>query len=79
MADALNAVLDRTMRDESFVQTLRADPDEALDEYDLDEAEREALVSGDESAVQELLCSPGSSGYIMNGGGGGGGGGAATQ
>lgn len=67
MSNTLKAVLDRTMRDEAFLQTLRADPDEALDEYDLDEAEREALVGGDESTLREFVCSPGSSGYSLHG------------
>jgi hypothetical protein len=65
MSNTLKAVLDRTMRDEAFLQTLRSDPDEALDEYSLDDEEYEALVAGDERRITELLASPGSSGYML--------------
>ena len=65
MSETIKTVLDRAMSDESFLQHFRADPEDALDEYDLSEAEREALVAGDEQSVNELLASPGSSSYTL--------------
>jgi len=65
MSETINAVLNRVMSDESFLQRFRADPQEALDEYDLSEDEREALLAGDDQEVNELLASPGGSGYTL--------------
>lgn len=66
MSETIKAVLDRAMSDDSFLQTFRADPEEALDDYDLTEDEREALLAGDERAVKQLLASPGTSGYSIH-------------
>lgn len=48
-------VLGRAMSDESFLARFRSDPEAALDEYDLEERERNALASGNESEIRELL------------------------
>ena len=52
-ADALNAVLERAMRDASFRAQLAADPAAALTAYDLTAEERAAFASG--TAKAELL------------------------
>ncbi len=66
MSETIKAVLDRAMSDDSFLRTFRSDPEAALDEYDLTETEREALVAGDERAIKEILAAPGSSGYTLH-------------
>lgn len=65
MSETLKTVLNRAMSDESFLQAFRANPEDALDEFDLSEDEREALLAGDEHEVNELLASPGSNGYTL--------------
>jgi len=52
-ADALNAVLERAMRDASFRDQLAADPTAALTAYDLTAEERAAFATG--TAKAELL------------------------
>ena len=52
-ADALNAVLERAMRDASFRDQLAADPAAALTAYDLTAEERAAFTTG--TAKAELL------------------------
>ena len=43
------------MSDEAFLDRFRADPEGALNEYDLSDDEREALAAGDERRIREQL------------------------
>lgn len=43
------------MNDESFLNRFRADPEAALNEYELDEEERDALVNGTDRDIRETL------------------------
>lgn len=53
--DATMTVLDRTMRDESFLDAFRTDPDTVLADYDLTAEETTALRSGNERALRDHL------------------------
>ena len=55
MSKAASAVIDRTMRDEEFLDHFQRDPDAALEEYNLTEQEIEALKSGDGSQIRESI------------------------
>lgn len=55
MSKAASAVIDRTMRDEQFLDDFQRDPDAALEEYNLTEQEVEALKSGDEDQIRETI------------------------
>lgn len=48
-------IVHRAMTDESFLNRLRTEPDEALSEYDLDDAEREAFRSGDDHRIRDVI------------------------
>lgn len=52
---ASQELLTRSMTDESFLDQFRADPEGALEEYDLSSEEEEALVSGKDSKVREIV------------------------
>ncbi|MBN9494968.1 hypothetical protein J0H33_16720 [bacterium] len=51
---AVNLIGRRTLRDEEFRQRLLDDPEAALAELDLDDAEREALLAGDVVRLYEM-------------------------
>lgn len=52
---AVADVVDRTMTDEAFLDRYRGDPGGALEEYDLAEEERTALLSGEDRRVDQAL------------------------
>lgn len=52
---SLKKVLHRSMEDASFCEELRADPETAVQKYDLSDEELEALQAGDSSLISELL------------------------
>lgn len=52
---ATRSVLKRATGDESFLARFHSDPEAALEEYDLAADERDALVSGDESRIRDVL------------------------
>jgi len=47
--------MNRAMTDESFLDRFRADPEQALDEYDLEAEEKEALLSGQTDRIRETI------------------------
>ncbi len=51
---AMMAVLDRAAKDQRFNWQMMSQPDAALDQFDLTEAEREALKTGDREKL--LAC-----------------------
>lgn len=51
----IQSVLERSMEDLGFAERLRDDPEAALAEYDLSEEEAEALASGDQSRIFDIL------------------------
>lgn len=51
----IERLLDETMKDPALAHRFRADPGSVLDEYDLTEEEREALVEGDQNGIRYLL------------------------
>lgn len=52
---AVTGVLDRTMRDDAFLDQFHRDPEAALETYDLTDNEVEALLSGREDRVYEII------------------------
>lgn len=50
----LERAIQRAVDDESFRTQVRSDPTTALRGYDLSDAEREAITSGDEAQLTEL-------------------------
>jgi len=50
----LERAIQRALEDESFRDQVRSDPATALRGYDLSDAEREAISSGDETRLTEL-------------------------
>ena len=52
---ACRRVMDRAMTDEPFLDQFHADPEQALEEYELEEEEKTALLSGQSNRIREVL------------------------
>jgi len=48
-------VMEQAMKDESFLSRFRADPESALEEYDLEEEEREAFATKSDERIREVI------------------------
>jgi hypothetical protein len=57
-AHAVEEVLRRADTDAAFRQKLRHEPDAALHGYDIEYAERQALISGDAAKLAQLGVDP---------------------
>ncbi len=60
-AQAVEEVIAVAAKDPVFAALLAYDPDAALHGYDLSVAERQALIAGDETKLQQLGVSPAAS------------------
>ncbi len=54
-SDVMRTVLDQMLDDDGFRQQMMDDPDSALAGYDLSEAERHSLLSGDTGSMEQHL------------------------
>lgn len=61
----MHAVLERSMNDRGFVERFNTNPEGALEEFDLAEREREALLSGDQNRINEVLGEVGLGVYVL--------------
>lgn len=52
---ACRRVMDRAMTDEPFLAQFRAEPEQALEKYELEEDEKSALLSGQTNRIREVL------------------------
>lgn len=57
-AEAVETVLRRAQEDAGYRRLLAEDPDRALHGYDISYAERQALVAGDVTKLEQLGVSP---------------------
>jgi len=53
--NATKDIVHKAMSDESFLNRLRTEPEATLDEFDLEEEERQALLGGTERKIREYL------------------------
>jgi hypothetical protein len=63
--ESLRRFLDRLASDTAFVEQLKANPEEALGEFDLSATERTALATNDEDGLRRLAGSD-VSGFIAS-------------
>lgn len=52
---ATRRMMNRAMNDESFLDHFRANPESVLEDFDLNEDERDALMSRDDDEVRDVL------------------------
>ncbi|HXP92171.1 MAG TPA: hypothetical protein VN905_01755 [Candidatus Binatia bacterium] len=50
----VNAICNRTVHDQAFRAAMKADPEEAISEYDLTAAERKALLGGQVGTLAKM-------------------------
>lgn len=60
-AQAIEEVIVRAANDPAFAALLAYDPDAAMHGYDVSVAERQAVIAGDETKLQQLGVSPAAS------------------
>lgn len=55
---AVEEVIRRAQQDHSFLELLEIDPDKALHGYDISYSERQAIIAGDQTKLEQMGVSP---------------------